>query len=314
MHIIVIYTTTMAKGLVLGDTIIALANDQKNYSRYLNEVSKYDVLTSDEETEYFAKYRAGDISYYDKIAQRNLRFVITVAKRYQNIVQYSTALTLEDLISEGNLGLCIAIQRFDPSHGFKFISFAVWYIRSKITESVHNHLRTIRQPSSRQLLMNKINKLEMELQQQYDMAEIPAQVLEEYVKEKNISLYDKLSNIRLDMNFTSSLDSVVHTEQRTGEADRTLNDLIADLSIESPQENLLSLEKKQYLNTMLSRIPNRVAKFFEYYYGLNGQPELQLNEISKLMDVHRETIRFNLKRWTRRLNRYYEQEYLTTIC
>lgn len=298
----------MAKGLLLGISSISLLNDADNFRRYENDVKKYKILTLEQEVEYFTKYRAGETSYYEKIANHNLRFVISVAKKFQIITANSTALTLEDLISEGNLGLCIAIQKYDHTKGFKFISFAVWQIRSKITECICNHIRTIRQPSNRQNLINKLNSLEMELQQQYEMYEVPFSVLEEYAKEKNVDLYDKLIHVKTDSYFEKSLDSVVFDKDRTNGDDTMLSDYIID-NEENPQEAILSTEKKEYLNALMTRVPDRVAEFFKHYYGLNNQPQLKISEISKIMGIGHETVRFQLKRWTNRLCRYYEQEY-----
>jgi len=299
----------MGKGLVIGDIVITLANNQDNYNRYLNDISKFNLLTLEEEFEYFTKYRSGDISYYDKIAERNLRFVISVAKKFQNIVQHGTALTLEDLISEGNLGLCIAIQKFDPSHGFKFITYAVWQIRSKIMECIYQNLRTIRQPSNRQQLINKINKLEMELQQQYNMEEIPVEILQDYLTSKDVKLSDTITNLRKDMLYTASLDLQVPQMQIKCNSVVNLYDIIEDQSFEGPVETLLGLEKKQYINKLLTQIPKKVAEYFEHFYGLNNQPALKISEIAELLNISNTTISKKLQLWTRRLNRIYEQEY-----
>lgn len=299
----------MAKGLILGQTVISIPNDVHNYRRYLNEVDKYKLLTTEEELEYFTKYRAGDMSYYEKIAQRNLRFVISVAKMFQNTTLNTTALTLEDLISEGNLGLCIAIQKFDHTRGFKFISYAVWQIRSKISECIYTHLRTIRQPSNRQLLMNKLNKLEMQLQQQYDMCDIPSEILEECAQQNNVALYDKMIHIKTDAYYERSLDSVVYSNQRTGDAQMFLSDILSDTTSQNPQEVVLSNEKKEYLNSILNKLPDRTGEFFKLYYGLNNQKQLELKEIGQLYNLSGERVRQIIVKWTRRMCRYYEQEY-----
>lgn len=295
----------MAKGLVLGENKISLPNDVKNYNRYLNEISKYDLLSVDEEVEYFTKYRQGETKYFDLIAQRNLRFVVSVAKKYQNVVHLS-AITLEDLVSEGNIGLCVAIQKFDPSLGFKFISFAVYQIRAKITECIHKHIMTIRQPSNRHLLMYNLMNLEIELQQQYEMQDIPAEVLEKYAQEKNISLYDKMIHIKHDFLHSKSLDAPLPSIQSET---FSLNDVIGDEN-QSSDNRLLNREKKEFLEKILNKIPTRAAQSLRMLYGLDCKP-MSYKEIGQYFEVSGEAIRIEVKRWLYRLNRYNQEEYNT---
>lgn len=299
----------MAKGLILGEQMISLPNDQKNYSRYLTDVAKYQILSTDEEVEYFNKYRAGDQSYYEKIAQRNLRFVISVAKKYQTSV-YLSALTFEDLISEGNIGLCLAIQKFDPTMGFKFISFAVWHIRAKIMESIQKHIMLIRQPSNRHSMMWKLQKLEMQLQHEYEMYDIPAELLEQSALENDIKLYDKMIHIKSDFSFGASLDSATQTSQKSG-SDLYLKDILEDTNTEKTDNRLLTNEKKQYLDKILDSIPKRAADSIRMYYGLNGQSPLEYDEIGRVFEVTGERIRQIMQKWMRRLNRINEEEYNT---
>lgn len=294
--------------LLIGDVVIALPNDRQNYNRYLTDVSKYQLLSVDEEIDYFKKYRAGEIKYYDKIAQRNLRFVISVAKKYQNVVAFTTALTLEDLISEGNLGLCVAIQRYDETRGFKFISFAVHYIRSYINTCVYTHLRTIRMPESRQNLLFKLNKLENELQQEYQINEIPNEILQQFALERNIELASLIIETKNNSAFEKSLDSTMQN-QGAGDAELTLKDTIEDDSFESPINLILDKEKADYLYTILDKIPSREANFLRCYYGLNDIEPMHVNEIARKYNIGKETVRFQIKRWTYRMNRYYATEY-----
>jgi len=291
-----------AKGLIIGDVIIALVNDKKNYGRYLNEVAKFGLLTIDEEVEYFQKFRAGETKYYNKIAERNLRFVISVAKKFQNVVAFTTALTLEDLISEGNLGLCEAIHRYDETRGFKFISFAVHYIRSYINTAIYRHLRTIRMPQNRQVVLYKLTKLENELQQEYHIDEIPTELLQQYAVEKNIESASMISDIKKFTNSGTSLDASNSNEI-------CLKDMIEDVSIEGPFSTLLNKEKADYLKSILDKIPERVAEYITLHYGLNNQPALEIKEIAKIHNVGNEVVRFQIRRWTAKMYRPNVEDY-----
>jgi RNA polymerase primary sigma factor len=296
---------------IAGDTIISHANDKKNYNRYINEVAKFQVLTTDEEVEYFTKLRQGETKYFDLIAKRNLRFVISIAKRYQNTVVATSTISLEDLISEGNIGLCTAINKFDHTMGFKFISYAVHYIRQTMGKCIQDHIRTIRIPSSKQLVYSRLKKLENELLQVYEMNTIPAIVLQEHAINKEIIKEDymcSVAQIYTENDFEASLDKTFN-KGTNHENEATLKDIISDESFESGDVTVLRKEREEFLQKCLTEIPTSVAEMFNLFYGLNGQEPMMLKEIGKRFDRSGETVRLTLKRWGRKIRRHYQNEF-----
>jgi RNA polymerase primary sigma factor len=238
---------------------------EESISMYLKDVRKLDMINSVEEIELAKRIREGDSKAAEKLIKSNLRFVISVAKEYQN-----QGLPLADLIAEGNLGLIKAAQKFDPERGFRFISYAVWWIKQSIIQSLNDNARTVRLPVN---VTNNISKLKKEIssfEQQYGRKPIEG--------EMDMTL--------LNQPFCTSLNETINED-----GDEII-DIIEDNSFEKPDE---VMEKpndmlKNELEKTLSILPQRERQIIELYFGLNGTP-LTLEEIGEDYGLTKERIR-----------------------
>lgn len=238
---------------------------EESISMYLKDVRKLDMINSTEEIELAKKIQEGDSKAAEKLIKSNLRFVISVAKEYQN-----QGLPLADLIAEGNLGLIKAAQKFDPERGFRFISYAVWWIKQSIIQSLNDNARTVRLPVN---VTNNISKLKKEIssfEQQYGRKPIEG--------EMDMTL--------LNQPFCTSLNETINED-----GDEII-DIIEDNSFEKPDE---VMEKpndmlKNELEKTLSILSQRERQIIELYFGLNGTP-LTLEEIGDDYGLTKERIR-----------------------
>ncbi len=251
--------------------------EQRSMERYLQEVGKYDILTPDEEVRLFEEYQSGCNIAFEKIINHNLRFVVSVSKKYQNL-----GLSLSDLINEGNLGLIKAAQRFDLSRGFKFISYAVWWIRQSILQALNHKGRKIRLPlnvtaniSKLKSKMVEINQLEERDPTIEELAE--ATDLSTKVVQKCLKHYSKCQ----------SIDAPVSSEEST-----TLVNLLEDSSLEKPDHQLSVVEtQKTDIERMLNKLPEREATIIQMYFGINRPHEFSLSDIAQKIGVSRERVR-----------------------
>ncbi|MDP4185115.1 MAG: RNA polymerase sigma factor RpoD/SigA [Bacteroidota bacterium] len=244
--------------------------------KYLQEISKIELLNSEQEVELAKRIHLGDSQSLEKLVKANLRFVVSVSKQYQN-----QGLSLPDLINEGNLGLIKAAQRFDETRGFKFISYAVWWIRQSIMQALAEQARIVRLPLNRIGTLNKIahiaHKLEQENQREPTTDEI-AELLEvtSEVVEDALKMYGH----------HVSMDAPLRDEEGG-----TLLDLFENEDIESPDGELingsLSVEVERFLGTL----NEREAEIIRYYYGLNGYRPHTLDEIAEVFNLTRERVR-----------------------
>lgn len=264
--------------------------DSMSIEKYLNEVSKYDVLTPEEELRLFRRYKDGDEVAFQKIIRSNLRFVISVAKQYQH-----TGLSLDDLINEGNIGLIKAAQRFDETRGFKFISYAVWWIRQSILQAIGEKSKKIRLPANYQSRIQEVvrtrNELYQELEREPSLAEIAAVT---DLKESDIE------NCLRDVKYCKSLNEPVGEDDDSA----SLEDMLADPILPSPDAELVGTESLRIeLTELLGALAPREAEILSMYFGLGRKQPLSLQDISDYLDLSRERVRQIKDRALRKLKR-----------
>jgi len=243
--------------------------------KYLHEISRYNLVTAEEEAILAQSIRKGDIDALDKMITANLRFVVSVAKQYQN-----QGLSLIDLINEGNIGLIKAAKRFDETKGFKFISYAVWWIRQSILQALAEHSRIVRLPLNKITTANKVNRTFFELLQKYQRE--PS--VKEISDELKIAPKDVLRVIsNSDRNI--SMDAPINDDETM-----SLYSIISSSS-DSPERELIKQSLTIELKRILATLPNREAEIIKQYYGLEMQHPLTLEEIGANFDITRERVR-----------------------
>jgi RNA polymerase primary sigma factor len=251
--------------------------ESQSLDYYFSEVSKIKLLTEEEEYNLLERIANGDKAALNEIVKANLRFVVSVAKQFQN-----QGMSLEDLISDGNLGLIKAAERFDNSRGFKFISYAVWWIRQSIMQSISDNGKLIRLPNNQNLAINKINRtaqqLEIKLEREPTEQEI-AQVLEE----TEIKIKDTMLS---NTGKVASLDSPVSDSE-----DMVLSDCLINKEITSPDEKLINESFCDDLEKILKSLQPRQRVIVCMYYGILGYQTMTLEEIGDYLDLTRERVR-----------------------
>ena len=268
--------------------IVKQFTNRENHSldTYLQEIGKVDLLTAEQEIELAIKIKKGDTEALEILTKANLRFVVSVAKQYQN-----QGLPLGDLINEGNLGLIKAVRRFDETRGFKFISYAVWWIRQSILQALAEQSRIVRLPLNRVGALSKIGKTYSNLKQEFEREPSPeeiAEVLEMDVDD--ISQAIKISGKQVSVDAPFSL----------GE-DNNLLDVIENNQEPAPDDELLSESLKQEIKSLLDILPEREAEVIRLYFGLDGEYALTLEEIGETFNLTRERVRQIKEKAIRRL-------------
>ena len=265
--------------------------------KYLQEIGKVDLITAEEEVELAQRIREGDQIALEKLTKANLRFVVSVAKQYQN-----QGLSLPDLINEGNLGLIKAAQRFDETRGFKFISYAVWWIRQSILQALAEQSRIVRLPLNKIGSINKINKAYASIEQEEERAPSASEIAsfldmsEADVKE---SQRNSGRHVSMDSPLVEGEDSNLYDVLRSGESpnpDRAL--LNASLSIE--------------IERALETLTPREADVIRLYFGLESKQALTLEEIGERFDLTRERVRQIKEKAIRRLKHASRSKILKT--
>jgi RNA polymerase primary sigma factor len=244
--------------------------------KYFEEIGSEQPLSADEEVELAAKVRQGDSQALDKLLRANLRFVVSVAKKYQNL-----GLSLEDLINEGNIGLIKAAQRFDETRGFKFISYAVWWIRQTILQAISEYSRLVRLPLNVVGNLNKISKITTEFEQEYER-EPTAEEVEEILVSENIDL----DAIRQFKEGTMSINSPVG-----GSENGTLLDILSGSDDNDPGKILIQESFHQEVKRVLGTLEEREALVIRLYFGIDRELPMTLEEIGSLMNLTRERVR-----------------------
>ncbi|MXV37767.1 sigma-70 family RNA polymerase sigma factor [Flavobacteriaceae bacterium Ap0902] len=265
--------------------------------KYLQEIGKVDLITAEEEVELAQRIKSGDKIALEKLTKANLRFVVSVAKQYQN-----QGLSLPDLINEGNLGLIKAAKRFDETRGFKFISYAVWWIRQSILQALAEQSRIVRLPLNKIGSINKINKAYAALEQEHERApsaeEISDQLemTEDDVKE---SMKNSGRHVSMDAPLVEGEDSNLYDVLKSGESPNPDKDLL----VES-----LRIEIERSLQTLTPR----EADLIRLYFGLSGNNPMTLEEIGETFDLTRERVRQIKEKAIRRLKHTSRSKILKT--
>ena len=265
--------------------------------KYLQEIGKVDLITAEEEVELAQKIRAGDERALDKLTKANLRFVVSVAKQYQN-----QGLTLPDLINEGNLGLIKAAKRFDETRGFKFISYAVWWIRQSILQALAEQSRIVRLPLNKIGSINKINKMYAFLEQADER--VPS--AEEIAKELDMTISDVKESMKNSGRHVSMDAPLVEGE------DSNLYDVLRSGESPNPDKNLLHESLRTEIERALDTLTPREADVVRLYFGLGEKHAMTLEEIGETFDLTRERVRQIKEKAIRRLKHTSRSKILKT--
>lgn len=265
--------------------------------KYLQEIGKVELITADEEVELAQRIKAGDQRALEKLTKANLRFVVSVSKQYQN-----QGLTLPDLINEGNLGLIKAAQRFDETRGFKFISYAVWWIRQSILQALAEQSRIVRLPLNKIGSINKINKAYASLEQQHERP--PS--AEEIATRLEMSEMDVKESLRNSGRHVSMDAPLVEGE------DSNLYDVLNSQDSPNPDDDLMVDSLRTEIERSLSTLTPREGDVIRLYFGLNGQHPLTLEEIGEKFDLTRERVRQIKEKAIRRLKHATRSKILKT--
>jgi len=251
-------------------------DEEQSLDLYLREIGETPLISAEEEIELAKRIKQGDQLALEKLTRANLRFVVSVAKQYQN-----QGLSLADLINEGNIGLIKAAKRFDETRGFKFISYAVWWIRQAILQALAEQSRIVRLPLNRVGTLHKIGKISANLEQEYGRepsADEIAQELELTEKEVADTLKISNSHLSLDAPFSSSEDN-------------SLIDILEDEFQPSPDESLLDESLRVEIEKALDTLTPREAEVINLYFGLTHEKPLTLEEIGARFSLTRERVR-----------------------
>ena len=265
--------------------------------KYLQEIGKVDLITADEEVELAQRIKAGDQIALEKLTKANLRFVVSVAKQYQN-----QGLTLPDLINEGNLGLIKAAQRFDETRGFKFISYAVWWIRQSILQALAEQSRIVRLPLNKIGSINKINKTYAFLEQSHERppsAEEIAKELDMTINDVKESMKNSGRHVSMDAPLVEGEDSNLYDVLRSGESP-------------NPDKDLLHESLRTEIERALETLTPREADVIRLYFGLGNQHPMTLEEIGESFDLTRERVRQIKEKAIRRLKHTSRSRILKT--
>ena len=258
----------------------------RSLSKYLQEISKYQPLTPDREVELAIRVKQGDRRALKELTESNLRFVVSVAKDYQG-----QGLPLTDLINEGNLGLIKAAERFDETRGFKFISYAVWWIRQSVLQALAEHSRIVRLPLNRVGTISKINKASERLEQVFERAPRADELGKQLeMKSNEITEAQRISRRH------HSLDTPFSDEDSN-----CLLDVIADGKTEEPDRELELSSLEEEVKASLTTLKEREQEVIKMYFGINREYALTLNEIGEEFGLTRERVRQIKEKAIRRL-------------
>lgn len=271
--------------------------ESQSLDKYLQEIGRVDLLTADEEVDLAKRIKEGDQLALEKLTKANLRFVVSVAKQYQN-----QGLTLGDLINEGNLGLIKAAQRFDETRGFKFISYAVWWIRQSILQALAEQSRIVRLPLNRVGSLNKISKTFSELEQKYEREPSP----DEMAEFLEITTSEVLDTMKISGRHISMDAPFANGEENS------LLDVLENETEVTPDNTLMTDSLRREVQRALSTLTQREADVVALYFGLNGEQPLTLEEIGEKFALTRERVRQIKEKAIRRLRHTSRSKSLKT--
>jgi RNA polymerase primary sigma factor len=270
----------------------------QSIDRYLKEIAEVPLLTPEEEIELARRIKQGDQQALERLTEANLRFVVSVAKLYQN-----KGFSLGDLINEGNLGLIKAATRFDETRGFKFISYAVWWIRQGIMQALADQSRIVRLPMNRVGALTKIGKAYSKLEQEFEREPSPGEIAEQ-LDMKDLDVTDTLivsrRHLSVDTPFTNSENN-------------SLLDVIENDHQPSPDSDLIDESLKIEIENSLATLTKREAEILRLYFGLGHEYPLTLEEIGERFNLTRERIRQIKEKALRRLRHVSRSKALRTF-
>lgn len=281
-------------------TLQEVLKDEESALRlYFDDISDSTPLSREKEVELSAKVHAGDQDARDELVQANLRFVIDVAKKYQN-----RGLSLSDLISAGNVGLMTAAERFDGEKGFKFISYAVWWIKQSILQTIAEHARTVRLPLNKLSLLKDISKASRKLGQGRETEPH----VEEIAKELDMAPQDVLDTM-LHARTVRSLDESFEEDD-----ERSLMNILRDDNQATPDMHVMETASRNQLDEVLESLDEREFRIIRLYFGLDGNESMTLEEIGGTMNLTRERVRQLKERALGKLRHPQRYQALLAIC
>ncbi len=250
--------------------------ESQSLDRYLQDISKVDLLTPEQEIELAIRIKKGDQQAMEILTKANLRFVVSVAKQYQN-----QGLSLGDLINEGNVGLIKAAKRFDETRGFKFISYAVWWIRQSILQALAEQSRIVRLPLNRIGALNRIGKAYSNLKQEFEREPSP----EELANELEMDI-DEISDTMRLSGKQVSMDAPFASDE-----ENSLLDVLENVQQPSPDNQLINESLKVEIRNALALLPEREAEVLRLYFGIDVDYAMTLEEIGEKFNLTRERVR-----------------------
>ena len=262
--------------------------ESQSLEKYLQEIGKVDLLTPEEEVDLAKRIKQGDQLALEKLTKANLRFVVSVAKQYQN-----QGLSLSDLINEGNLGLIKAAQRFDETRGFKFISYAVWWIRQSILQALADQSRIVRLPLNKVGSIGRISAAAARLEQLQEREPTP----EEIAKELEISITEVENAFKSSGRHLSIDAPLIEGE------DNSLLGVLDNNDEPNPDQPLMDESLRKEINRVISTLSEKERDVLKYYYGLDGGPAHTLEDISDKVGLTRERVRQIKEKALRRLRK-----------
>jgi len=260
--------------------------DSQSLDRYLKEIGQVELITPEDEVNLAREIKNGNQEALDRLVKANLRFVVSVAKQYQN-----SGLSLQDLINEGNVGLIRAAKRFDETRGFKFISYAVWWIRQSIMQAIAENSRIVRVPANKNEISRKINGEFSRLEQEFQREPTP----EEIAESMGLSTSDVKQILGILGKTAISLDNTFSDDD-----DTRISDVIVATDSPSPDKELIETSLKIEIERTLKTLSRREADVIRYYYGINAEM-LNLEEIGERLGLTRERVRQIKEKAIRRL-------------
>jgi RNA polymerase primary sigma factor len=252
------------------------AREDESLDQYLQEIGEVDLLTGDQEVTLAKRIKKGDQDALERLTKANLRFVVSVAKQYQN-----QGLSMGDLINEGNLGLIKAAKRFDETKGFKFISYAVWWIRQAILQALAEQSRIVRLPLNRVGALHKIGKASSGLEQEFGREPSPGEIADEL----DMTDYEVMDTLKISSRHLS-LDAPFNEGE-----DNSLLDVLDNPDQLNPDEPLLDDALKREIEKALATLTPREAEVISLYFGINREHSLTLEEIGERFGLTRERVR-----------------------
>jgi RNA polymerase primary sigma factor len=273
--------------------------DNQSLEKYLNEIGKEKLLTAEQEVALATKIKQGNPDALEHLVRANLRFVVSVAKQYQN-----QGLPLSDLINEGNLGLIKSAEKFDETKGFKFISYAVWWIRQSIMQAIVEQARIVRLPLNKVGSFNKIMQT-MQMFEQEFQREPTNEELEHILKINSKEIEELINGAKKHISMDAPMGG---DDEDTG----TLYEVLQDDDVSGTENRIINESLQKEVKKAMRILPPRDAEIIAYYYGLKGEGYMTLEEIGGLFDLTRERVRQIKERSIRRLKQATNSKVLKT--